>query len=292
MDIIGMALNLGANKLGVENGYRVLKDMLDFHSVFSNKKITTCCIDCPSFKDVVSTDPFMKNKRGIQSLNTILADTVFASLKKGHFPLVIGGDHSLSWGSIAGVSRYNKQVGCVYIDAHGDFNLAEMSPSHNVHGMHMAYLMGLDDSSMVDWYQPGPKLNRNRVYFVGTRSLDAGEVQLAEKYSLSIQTSAEIRTKGIEYVTAQLLCQLKKSEIQELHISLDIDVIDPTLAPGTGVPEINGITVEDVQYLLRHLFASCKVISMDLVEFNPLLDNNNTTLEVCRRLLQTVNEIL
>lgn len=290
IEVIGMALNLGANKLGVENGYKVLEEKLNFKQIFSDKNVISSCISSPSFESIKNTDSLMKNKDEIFEANTKLADKVYTSLKNGKFPLIVGGDHALSWGSISGVTKHNPNIGCIYIDAHGDFNLAEVSPSHNIHGMHMAYLMGLADSPLNDWYEEGIKLNKRNVFFIGTRSLDTGEIVLAKKHNLNIQTSNDIRRNGIKEETTKLLSLIEKSGLENFHISLDIDVIDPTKAPGTGVPEKDGITVEDVEYLIKKIFENKNIISMDFVEFNPLLDKNNETLNVCKRILETLNK--
>lgn len=292
INIIGMALNLGANKSGVEKSYEVLNSKLNFKDIFNKHDISCSSISAPSFENVKKTDSLMRNINEILEANNILADNVYNSLNNGNFPLVIGGDHSLSWGSISGVSKFNHNIGCIYIDAHGDFNLAEVSPSHNVHGMHMAYLMGLDDSPLNNWYEDGIKLIKGNVFFFGTRSLDSGEMELAQKYNLNIQTSNDIRQNGIKEETAKLLSLMEKSGLENFHISLDIDVIDPTIAPATGVPEKDGITVEDIEYLLDKIFASKKIISMDFVEFNYRLDEEDKTLKVCKQILHSTNKAL
>lgn len=293
IDIIGASTNLGANRIGVEKGFSTLNDRLSLKGIFSNHNITSVEeIVYPSIASYKSTDTVFKNKDAIFQGNEKLANTVLKSLKKTNFPLIIGGDHSLSWGSISGVASYSKDLGCIYIDAHGDFNPAELSPSHNVHGMHMAYLMGMCSSPYVDFYVEGVKLNKKNVFFVGTRSLDFGEKALANHYSLNIQTSNEIRKYGIEQITVNLLKQIKNSNIKKFHLSLDIDVMDPTVVPGTGVPEIDGITLNDTLYILKKILETGKIISMDLVEFNPLLDIDDKTLRVCEKILEQVNSSL
>ena len=290
IDFIGMSLNLGANKLGVESGFDVLDKELDLVRLFGKhpSRILTNIV-CPSFDTVEHTDGLMKNRDLLFSCNQKLGDAVYSSLEQGHFPIVIGGDHALAWGSISGVAKHAPEVGCIYIDAHGDFNPAEESPSHNVHGMHMSYLMGMVDSPEVDFYEKGVKLSTRNVFFVGTRSLDPAEVRLAKDYQLNIQTSDEIRTRGIEVVTDELIAKMEETGLQRFHISFDIDSIDPLLAPGTGVPECNGITVENVKYLLTQLFATKKIISLDFVEFNPLLDVDEKTLKICKDLLEVID---
>ena len=289
IEIIGAAINLGANRLGVESGYRVLDSELDLSSIFYRHTLKNCSeVKAKSFVDVQSNDPLMINKDEIFEFNKQLADKVLNALSAKHFPIIIGGDHVLSWGSISGVAAHYQEIGCIYIDAHGDFNTAELSPSHNVHGMHMAYLMGLDDSEYVNFYRKGNKLKKENVYFVGTRSLDAGEMELARINNLNIQTTREILEQGIIEVTCKLLQKIEDSNVQNFHISLDIDVIDPVICPGTGVPEPDGIGVENVLYLLENLLRTGKIVSIDVVEFNPFLDKNNATLNICNDILNTV----
>ena len=290
IDIIGAALNLGANRLGVEKGFRTLNEKLDLKQIFSDHVVEVVGeVVSPSFDELQFEDTLMKNKRSIFDFNTRLADQVSASIKRGNMPLVVGGDHALAWGSISGVADNYDNLGCIYIDAHGDFNPAELSPSHNVHGMHMAYLMGMVDSEDVNFYQFGVKLNKDNVYFVGTRSLDYGEKDLAKQYDLNIQTSDDIRTLGISKIAADLLKKIENSTLKHYHLSLDIDVIDPSLCPGTGVPEVNGITIKDVEYLLEKILATGKIVSIDFVEFNPLLDKKDKTLILCGDLLKQIN---
>lgn len=293
LDIIGASVNLGANRAGVEKAFSTLYSRLSFEKLFSNHTINSVLeITYPSFEDYDSVDKVLKNKDAIFIGNEKLADRVFQSLTNNNFPLIIGGDHSLSWGSISGVSRHTKNIGCIYVDAHGDFNPSELSPSHNVHGMHMAYLMGMCSSPYVDFYQEGIKLNKEEVYFVGTRSLDFGEKALANHYSLNIQTSEDIISNGVESVTSSLLEKLNNAKNKNFHLSLDIDVMDPSVVPGTGVPEVDGITLDDTLYLLTNLLNTGMIKSMDLVEFNPLLDKDDRTLYVCEKILETINQNL
>lgn len=294
IDLIDMPLNLGANKRGVESGYSTLKERLKLQDIFHAHTLNYVEeISIPSFEEISADDDMlMKNKQAIFAADTRLGDIVYHSLSQNHFPLVVGGDHALSWGSISGVTKFSQKTGCVYIDAHGDFNLAEMSPSHNVHGMHMAYLMGLTESPDVDFYEKGIKLNPQDVFFVATRSLDWGEKELSDKYHLNIRTSAEIRRQGIEQTAQALLKDLLASDCQRFHLSFDIDAIDPSFAPGTGVPEADGITSEEAIYLLNVLLRSGLFISMDFVEFNPLLDKENRTLSLCSDILKTINSSL
>ena len=293
IDIIGVALNLGANREGVEKGFSTLKSRLDLKEIFkSHNLFMERCVESPSFISLKhDSNELMKNREEIFQCNLALADKTFESIEKGHLPLVIGGDHSLSWGSISGVSKSLGKIGCIYIDAHGDFNTAELSPSHNVHGMHMAYLMGLTDSELNDFYSQGVKLDKNEVYFIGTRSLDYGEQDLAREHELKIFPTSLVKKEGRE-LERNIVQAISESSMEKFHLSLDIDVLDPEVAPGTGVPEVDGLNLEPVISILSEILKTGKIVSIDLVEFNPLLDCDDTTLAVCEKLLKTISESL
>lgn len=293
IEIIGAATNLGANRIGVESGFAILDSKLNLATKFDRHIVANCSeIKSESFVNVHSNDSSMKNREEIFEFNTRLANKVENALFANHFPIIIGGDHVLSWGSISGIAAYYQDLGCIYIDAHGDFNTAEISPSHNVHGMHMAYLMGLVDSEYVNFYKPGVKLKKDHVFFVGTRSLDEGEKKYADSNRLNIQTSEDILELGVENVTNNLLQKISECNLEHYHISLDIDVLDPLICPGTGVPEPHGITLKEVLYILEKLLLTGKIVSIDVVEFNPLLDIEDKTLHLCSDIFNTINRNL
>lgn len=291
IQFIDMPLNLGCNKLGVEQGGKSIRDY-GLSRIFTLHEVSrSVSIPCKSIADIVTYNINMKNVDDILESDAFLADKVFNTLCEGEFPLVFGGDHSLTWGSLSGAARhYGPDLGCIYLDAHGDFNSAETSPSGNVHGMHMYYLMGFGDKRYVDFYYPGRKINPQNVFFLGTRSLDNGEVITAEKNSLSIHTTEEIHNIGVEKIFKQLSIEI--AHLKHIHFSLDIDCIDPVYAPGTGVPEPHGLTVDEVEYLTAKILSTGKVVSMDLVEFNPLLDSSDKTWNACVQLLRCVDSYI
>lgn len=288
INFINMPMNLGCNRLGVEKGGSAIRSY-GLNNIFSEDRVVDSDdILCRSISELAASDSRMKNIDEILKSDTILADKVHNVLKNDEFPLVFGGDHSLTWGSLSGISKYfGTDIGCIYLDAHGDFNSAETSPSGNVHGMHMYYLMGFGNKRYVDFYYPGQKINPKNVFFLGTRSLDNGEVITAEKNSLNIHTSEEIHNIGIEKIFKQLSIEI--AHLKHIHFSLDIDCIDPIYAPGTGVPEPHGLTVDEVEYLVAKILSTGKIVSMDFVEFNPLLDFSNQTLNACIKLMKCID---
>jgi len=288
INFINMPMNLGCNRLGVEKGGSAIRSY-GLNNIFSEDRVVDSDdILCRSISELAASDSRMKNIDEILKSDTILADKVHNVLKNDEFPLVFGGDHSLTWGSLSGISKYfGTDIGCIYLDAHGDFNSAESSPTGNVHGMHMYYLMGFGNKRYVDFYYPGQKINPKNVFFLGTRSLDNGEVITAEKNSLNIHTTEEIHNIGVEKIFKQLSIEI--AHLKHIHFSLDIDCIDPIYAPGTGVPEPYGLTVDEVEYLVAKILSTGKIVSMDFVEFNPLLDFSNQTFNACIRLMKCID---
>ena len=293
IDFIGVPLFLGASTYGMERGSMMIR-RTDLKSVFSNhifhdKGDVSCC------ENVDMEIPSMKNVKPIMESDFRLADEVYSSLVNNHFPLIFGGDHSLSWGSIAGVTRKYDDIAIIYIDAHGDFNTEQTSETHNVHGMHMAYLMGFGElNKNIDLHDTHfvNSVDSRSVFFVGSRALDQGELDFKEKYNMNVVTSDDVRNSGWEAISKDVTKILLNRKVQHVHISLDIDVMDPSFVPGTGVPEANGLTLDEVNGLLGYFLRNLPVVSMDLVEYNPRLDKDEKTYHVCLDLLKTINDSL
>jgi len=189
-------------------------------------------------------------------------------------PIVLGGDHSISIGSVVGCGR-GQRTGVVWVDAHGDFNTPESSPSGNIHGMPLAALCGYGDRRLVDVGGPGAKVRPEDVVLIGIRDLDARERELMREAGVTVYTMKEIDQVGLSAVARQTLEKL--GGLPRLHVSFDADVLDPEIAPGVGTPVPGGLTYREA-HLLMELFAdSRRVTSLDLVEVNPILDRANRT---------------
>jgi arginase len=200
-----------------------------------------------------------------------------SSLPPDVFPICIGGDHSMSMGTVAGVSR-GERIGLVWVDAHTDFNTPEISPSGNVHGMPVAHLVGLGDERLVNIGGAGAKIRPEDIVMIGIRSVDHGERELLKARGASIYTMKEIDTLGLAKVAQMALEKL--SGVDRIHVSFDADSLDPSIAPGVGTPVPGGLSYREA-HLLMELFAdSGKVKSLDLVEVNPVLDNRNATARI------------
>ena len=244
------------------------------------------CISIPDEKP--GEDHLIPFFNAIDKVNGNICESVYSALSSGKKVITNGGDHAVSWGSIAGVLKHNSGVGVIYLDAHGDCNIAERSASHHIHGMHMAYLMGFGDDKYVGRYTKNILPVKNILY-VGARSLDPYEVVLINKYGISRVSSDVINSDMVEALET-----IKKflSRFKQIHISLDIDVLDPSIAPGTGVPEEGGITEAALHELLRFILKNnANVKSIDLVEYNPLYDIDKRTDRVVQKLVKILSRI-
>lgn len=188
------------------------------------------------------------------------------------FPIVLGGDHSLSMGSVSGVAR--GRVGVIWVDAHGDFNTPETSPSGNIHGMPLAVLSGLGHPRLTEAFRA---VDPKDVVLIGVRSLDPGEKRLLRELGVAVYTMHEVDRLGVARIVEEALERLAGLP---LHVSLDADVLDPTLAPGVGTPVPGGLTYREAHLLMELLAQSGRVRSLDLVEVNPILDERNRTAEM------------
>ena len=204
-----------------------------------------------------------------------LATEAEAAVRAGAIPLVLGGDHSLSVGSIGGAARSRKPA-VLWLDAHGDFNTPATSPSGNVHGMPLAVLMGLGDERLLRAAGATPVLTPDRLALIGVRALDLGERGLLRQHGVSVAAMDVIDRRGLAVVVEEAIERLME-HADRLHVSLDLDVIDPREAPGVGTPVSGGLTYREAHLAMEIVAQSGALGSMDIVEVNPVLDEHNTT---------------
>ncbi len=297
ISIIGVPLFLGCDRLGVERGPNTLRKHnitsifeKDNHEVYDLGNIYVPKL---SIEDKFCDHINMKYLSQVALVNKNLAHLVYSSLKGGSFPLVIGGDHSLGLGSLTGVSKFfQNDLAVIWIDAHGDINTHETSPTGNIHGMPLAAAMGLGHEKLTNLYFNGVKVKPQNVYIVGARDLDEGEIKLIEEQKLNLWTTEDIKTRGIHEINSEISLSLENSGIKNIHLSYDIDSLDASLVPGTGTPVDKGLSLSEVKSLLGNLLSKDLVRSMDFVEFNPLIDKKNRTLNACLELLSFISSEL
>jgi arginase len=196
------------------------------------------------------------------------------AVRKGQTPVFLGGDHSVGIGSLTGLTRA-EPCGVIWIDAHADFHTPATSVSGNIHGMALAALTGSGPRELVDLGRKGPKLDPADVVLVGVRDLDAGERVRLKKSGIAVYTMREVDESGITGVMK--MAQSVLSRHRRIHVSLDMDAMDPSVAPGVGTPVPGGLSYREAHLLMELLADTGRVASLDIVEINPILDERNQT---------------
>ncbi|HEV7236846.1 MAG TPA: arginase [Ktedonobacteraceae bacterium] len=276
--VIGAPMDLGADRRGVDIGasairYADLNEQLRSHG---HTVHDTGNLFIPQPENQSIGDPKVKYLEPIVHAAEELANIVFSTLQAQEFPLVLGGDHSIALGSLAGVARIHKDVGVLWIDAHGDFNTDQTTPSGNIHGMILAASAGLGHTRLTQVGGWSPKIHTQTIAIVGARDLDTGEKELLRSNAIHVFTMSDIDQRGISEIMQQALTIAGQGN-DGIHLSLDMDALDPKEAPGVGTPVRGGLTYREAQ-LAMELVADCgQLVAMDVVEVNPILDRENAT---------------
>lgn len=294
--LIGVPQNHGCDKDGVQYGPQKLVEN-NLEDRLREKGIEVEYIKDIEVEKVNSEDKFKDDKnikyyKSIYDTNEKLADSVYKTLNDGYFPIILGGDHSLALGSISGASKYFNNIGVVWVDAHGDFNTEITSESKNAHGMPLAFLSGYGKKELVNLYYEGIKVKEENIFHIGGRDIDLKERDLLNQTKVNLYDKSIVDEKGFNWIIEDILKKCKEQSIKSLHISFDIDFMDKYIVPGTGTRVEGGYTLEDSKYVVRRLIESNMVKSIDFVEFNPSLDENNKTLYICDELLMYFIELL
>ena len=209
-----------------------------------------------------------------------LAQVVARTLDEGYLPVLLGGDHSLAIGSLAGVSAYFRQrqekIGCLWLDAHGDMNTPETSPSGNVHGMPLACALGYGPPELTQIFGYAPKVAVENCALVGVRSLDSKEKKIIRDAGLPVFTMREIDERGMRAVMEEALARATQGTAG-FAASLDMDVVDPSDAPGVGTPVRGGVTYREAHLAMEMVADSGKLTTLEVVEINPVIDVHNQT---------------
>lgn len=235
-------------------------------------------------------DPHAKFLPEIARACIVLAHKVEKIMHHGEFPLVLGGDHSIAIGTIAGISAHaqkrKKKLGVFWVDAHGDFNTPQSSPSGNIHGMPLAVCCGLGPKPLTSVNGAFRKVDPQNVAIIALRDLDRKEKENLKKFGVKIFTMEEIDKYGIHRVMKKAFQQIAKN-VDYLHVSFDLDSVDPIYAPGVGTPVKGGLDYREAHLIMEMLAESKKMTSLELVEVNPILDNRNQSAEFAVELVQS-----
>jgi arginase len=282
--IVGVPMDLGAGRRGVDMGPSAIRYAGLEHDL---EALGLCVTDYqnisvpgPESGDV--GNPRAKFEQLIESACIELKSRVGEIIRAGHFPLVLGGDHSIAMGTVAGLLDAWGDVGVLWIDAHGDINTPETTPSGNVHGMPVAAMLGRAGlCARLGW---GTRhIRPERLVLFGTRTLDPGERRLIHELGIRMFTMSEIDQRGVLPVVRDAIEIL--SGPGGIHVSFDIDAVDPLEAPGVGTPWPGGLTYREAHLAMELLAATGQVSSMELVEVNPIADHENRTARLASELI-------
>lgn len=294
--LIGVPIMYGSDKDGAQYGPNKLREkgIIEIIEKYNRKVYDLGNIYIPKIPESkkYAYHDKIKYLQPIVDMNNSLSQLVYSTLSSNNFPFIIGGDHSLGLGSISGSSRFYNDLAVIWIDAHGDINTIETSPSGNAHGMPLAAALGLGEPSLVNVYYEGPKIKPKNVYIIGPRDLDEGEVNLAKELNLNLYTMDYVKKIGIDSVIENVVSKIKFSNVKGVHLSFDIDLLDKSLVPGTGTPVINGFSVEETKKILKGFLSTGLIKSMDFVELNPKLDKDQITLNLCLELIDWIFKVI
>ncbi|HSJ23951.1 MAG TPA: arginase [Longimicrobiales bacterium] len=285
VDIIGVPLDFGTDKRGVDLG----PDAIRYAGLHS--RIRQLGHTAKDRGDVIvavrdeldAGDPRLRYLDPILDVQKQLMERVRESVSSGRMPVVLGGDHSVGLGSIAGVAAAfgSDRVGVIWVDTHGDFNVPETTPSGNIHGMPLAALCGYGNDRLTSLDLDGVRgfVDPVNVVVVGARELDDGERQLMKEAGISVFSMAAIDRLGIHEVMREAI-RVASDGTRGVHLSFDLDVIDPQFAPGVGTPAPGGLTVREAHVVMELVSATGRLVGLDVVEVNPILDVMNRTGEL------------
>jgi arginase len=286
--VIGAPLDLGAGRRGVDMGPSAIRYAgLDqrLAAKLGVRVVDSGNVTSPVVETTAAGDTQARYLAQILDLCDRLSALVADAAGRGAMPLVLGGDHSVALGSLVGMAKVRGAGGVVWIDAHGDLNTPETSPSGNVHGMVLAAALGLagDQFRRDGW--PLPAIAPGKLALVGVRSLDDGERKLLSTLDAKVFTMSEVDRIGIEPCMRDALAHAAGAEF--LHVSLDMDAVDPDAAPGVGTPVRGGLSYREAHLAMETVASSGLLDSMDVVEVNPILDQENATGQLAVELVES-----
>jgi arginase len=276
--LIGAPLDLGAGRRGVDMGPSAIRyaGIAERLAELGYETVDWGNVESPVAEATDEGDPHARFLSQIKHTCERVADLVARAREHDAVPLVLGGDHSIALGTLGGLARHHGRPGGVlWIDAHGDVNRPDTSPSGNVHGMVLAAALGFAGPAFASDAWPLPAVEASRVALVGTRELDPGERELLHEHEIAVFTMSEVDRVGIEHAVRSSLERIGGDGF--VHVSFDLDAVDPEVAPGVGTPVRGGLSYREAHLACELVAESGLVGSFELVEVNPILDRENST---------------
>ena len=290
--VIGVPSDLGANMRGANIGPSAIR----IAGLHEKLKMLGCSIEergdiAVPLREMLSADEVhSKHRQSILNLCKTLADEVYAALNSGRKPIVLGGDHSIGMGTIAGVSRFaqdrNSGMGLIWIDAHADMNTPQTTHTGNIHGMPLSVALGIGYPDLVGLAGVVPMVRPQNVALIGIRTLDSEEKDICRKSGVRYFTMREIDERGMHAVMQEAL-QVANNGTTGFHVSFDLDGIDPLYAPGVSTPVTGGISYREAHLILEMMADTKKLLSMEFVELNPMRDIEHKTAGLVVDLVQS-----
>lgn len=287
--IIGAPSDLGQGRRGVDMGPSAIR------YAGLQEKLARLGHDVTDLGNIAVPQPEMHRVTNtkLKYLNEVLAvcNALYASVKEvmdaGHTPVILGGDHSISIGSVAGVASAKPSFGVIWFDAHGDMNTDETTPSGNIHGMPLAANLGIGYRELLQIGGFSPKVKAENVVLVGARAIDDTEANIIRESGIRVFSMPDIDRLGMAKVMEEAI-RIAGEGTDGIHLSLDLDALDPMYAPGVGTPVNGGVTYREGHLAMEMISASNRLISVDVVEVNPILDEQNRTGRMAVELVESL----
>jgi arginase len=279
--VLGVPIDLGAENLGVDIGPQAFR----YQDIVKKLESTGLRVNDAGSVDVTPREELEIGNPRLHYLDEIVrvseevATITETLIKQGETVIVLGGDHSLNLGAVSGASvALNGSIGMIYLDAHGDMNTEETTLSGNIHGMHVASLMGFGTKRLTQVHGPQTKLKKENLLHIGGSDWDQAELDLIKREHLLAFSLVDLLSQNL----APLLTMITDigKRIPNIWVSLDLDVIDRIYAPGAGMPNAKGLTYREIAVIAEHIGTACNVVGIDVVEYNPLQDEQNKTAEL------------
>jgi arginase len=292
LTVIGVPMWLGQSEFGTQLGPDAIRaagliqclqssdiDIIDIGNLDIQIRKPYCCMNDANCN--------IKNLEDIRDCVELLASKISEVVSSGRFPLILGGDHSISIGTLAGIAKHYRNLGVIWYDAHADCNTTETSPSGNIQGMPLAASIGAGHPDLIQVGGYKRKIKAENVVLIGVRDIDPGERAFIEEKQMKIFTSEDVHRMGIQNVIGEAVSHLS-SQCDGIHLSCDLDVIDPRDGRGVGTPVECGIYLEQNIEAMKLLAEKNVITSAEFVEVNPLLDKDGRTVEATLALIRAL----
>lgn len=282
--VLGVPMDLGSGRRGVDMGPSAIRiaGVAGRLAELGHKVVDDGDVVIKNMEELKVGDTHARYLSEIARASGVIARKVERIMAPGHFPLVLGGDHSIAIGTVSGIAAIargkGKKLGLLWVDAHGDINTPDTSPTGNIHGMPLAAILGYGASELTSVAGPFPKVDSSNVALVAIRSLDAGEKKRLKETGVQVHTMSDIDRHGVHRVMKKALASVTGGT-DFVHVSFDLDAVDPAVAPGVGTPVKGGLDYREAHLIMEVIADAGIMTSLEMVEVNPILDQRNASAE-------------